>query len=452
MLAKSLSFLAGADAAGIVLGARVPIILTSRADSDADAPRLVRRRRRWSRMRAASSCRAQWPETPMADRRSSSSTPARRASSSRSSCRQRRRARAAAARADRGALHRAALRRQGRRGHERRRARRGPRARSSATTARSTHLVAFLRERAGGATARRRRPPRRPRRHATTRRRCASTQRVLAALDALRAARAAAPAAQPRADPCVAAARARTCRRSPASTPRSTARNPELAQMFALPHELHEAGVRRYGFHGLSLRVHRLGAADGRSRSAAAGRTVVLHLGNGASMCALHGGRSVASTMGFTAVDGLPMGTRCGSLDPGVRALPDGRARHGCARDREAALPAVRACSASRASSSDMRTLLAQRRAARAARDRPLRLPHRAASSARSPPRSAGSTRSSSPPASARTRRRSARAFARDAAWLGVELDAAANAAGGPRISAAASRVPRLGRCRPTRN
>src|SRR5205085_10594906 len=51
---------------------------------------------------------------------------------------------------------------------------------------------------------------------------------------------------------------------------------------------------------------------------AAAGRTVVLHLGNGASMCALEGGRSVASTMGFTAVDGLPMGTRCGAIDPGV--------------------------------------------------------------------------------------------------------------------------------------
>ena len=51
---------------------------------------------------------------------------------------------------------------------------------------------------------------------------------------------------------------------------------------------------------------------------AAAGRTVVLHLGNGASMCALEGGKSVASTMGFTAVDGLPMGTRCGAIDPGV--------------------------------------------------------------------------------------------------------------------------------------
>jgi len=92
---------------------------------------------------------------------------------------------------------------------------------------------------------------------------------------------------------------------------------PELAQMFALPKELHDAGVRRYGFHGLSYEyiASMLPKLDPR---AASGRTVVLHLGNGASMCALAAGRSVASTMGFTAVDGLPMGTRCGAIDPGV--------------------------------------------------------------------------------------------------------------------------------------
>jgi acetate kinase len=93
--------------------------------------------------------------------------------------------------------------------------------------------------------------------------------------------------------------------------------NPEVAQMFALPAKFHAEGIRRYGFHGLSYEyiASVLPALDER---AAAGRTVVLHLGNGASMCALHGGRSVASTMGFTAVDGLPMGTRCGAIDPGV--------------------------------------------------------------------------------------------------------------------------------------
>ncbi|WP_374510023.1 acetate/propionate family kinase [Niveibacterium sp.] len=92
---------------------------------------------------------------------------------------------------------------------------------------------------------------------------------------------------------------------------------PLIAQMYALPHEMTAAGIRRYGFHGLSYEyiVSVLAQHDER---AAAGRTVVFHLGNGASMCAIHAGRSVATTMGFTAVDGLPMGTRCGSVDPGV--------------------------------------------------------------------------------------------------------------------------------------
>jgi acetate kinase len=92
---------------------------------------------------------------------------------------------------------------------------------------------------------------------------------------------------------------------------------PEVAQLFALPPRFAEAGVRRYGFHGLSYEyiASQLPALDAR---AATGRTVVFHLGNGASMCAMRDGRSVATTMGFTAVDGLPMGTRCGSMDPGV--------------------------------------------------------------------------------------------------------------------------------------
>jgi len=92
---------------------------------------------------------------------------------------------------------------------------------------------------------------------------------------------------------------------------------PELAQAFALPASITELGVRRYGFHGLSYEyiASVLPKVDG---TAAKGRTIVAHLGNGSSACALVGGRSVASTMGFTAVDGLPMGTRSGSLDPGV--------------------------------------------------------------------------------------------------------------------------------------
>ena len=92
---------------------------------------------------------------------------------------------------------------------------------------------------------------------------------------------------------------------------------PQLAQEFAIPRWLSNAGVRRYGFHGLSYEY-----LSGRMRELcpelAAGRLVMAHLGNGASLCAVRDGRSVASTMGFTAADGLMMGTRCGALDPGV--------------------------------------------------------------------------------------------------------------------------------------
>ena len=93
--------------------------------------------------------------------------------------------------------------------------------------------------------------------------------------------------------------------------------HPPQAETYALPRRLYDEGVRRYGFHGLSYEyvAERLRAL---APEAAAGRTVVAHLGSGASMCALAGGRSVESTMGFTALDGLPMGTRSGQLDPGV--------------------------------------------------------------------------------------------------------------------------------------
>jgi acetate kinase len=92
---------------------------------------------------------------------------------------------------------------------------------------------------------------------------------------------------------------------------------PELAQAFALPASITERGVRRYGFHGLSYEYIASVLPDV-APQIASGRIVVCHLGNGSSMCAIHAGKSMASTMGFTAVDGLPMGTRCGNLDPGV--------------------------------------------------------------------------------------------------------------------------------------
>jgi acetate kinase len=89
------------------------------------------------------------------------------------------------------------------------------------------------------------------------------------------------------------------------------------ADFYALPRSLHDEGVRRYGFHGLSYEyiAERLGKI---APEAARGRTIVAHLGSGASMCALLAGRSAESTMGFTALDGVPMGTRPGQLDPGV--------------------------------------------------------------------------------------------------------------------------------------
>jgi acetate kinase len=90
-----------------------------------------------------------------------------------------------------------------------------------------------------------------------------------------------------------------------------------VADYYAIPYQLHAEGVRRYGFHGLSYEY----VAKTLSQIApdiAKGRVIVAHLGSGASMCALKGGRSAESTMGFTALDGLPMGTRPGQIDPGV--------------------------------------------------------------------------------------------------------------------------------------
>jgi acetate kinase len=92
---------------------------------------------------------------------------------------------------------------------------------------------------------------------------------------------------------------------------------PEVAQTFALPRELTDSGIRRYGFHGLSYEYIASVLPDA-APEIAGGRVIVAHLGNGASLCALRAGRSIATTMGFTALDGLAMGTRCGDLDPGI--------------------------------------------------------------------------------------------------------------------------------------
>ena len=214
--------------------------------------------------------------------------------------------------------------------------------------------------------------------------------------------------------------------------------NPEIAQMFALPHEMHEAGVRRYGFHGLSYEYIASVLPDVDTK-AAHGRTVVLHLGNGASMCALQAGRSVASTMGFTAVDGLPMGTRTGNLDPGVVLyLMDERGMD--ARAIEKLLYQQSGLLGVSGIASDMRTLLAstESRAKLAVDLFVYRITRELGSLAAALGGldaivfTAGVGENS-----AEIRARICKA----AAWLGVDLDAASNQSGGPRISTAASRV-----------
>ena len=214
--------------------------------------------------------------------------------------------------------------------------------------------------------------------------------------------------------------------------------NPEVAQMFALPYELHEQGVRRYGFHGLSYEyiASVLPEVDAR---AAAGRTIVLHLGNGSSMCALERGRSIASTMGFTAVDGLMMGTRCGNVDPGVILyLMDQRGMD--ARAIEKLVYSQSGLLGISGIASDMRTLLASDapRAKLAVDLFCYRIQRELGSLAAA----LGGvdaivfTAGIGENATAIRER-----VLRDAAWLGVELDAGANASGGPRLTTAASRV-----------
>jgi acetate kinase len=214
--------------------------------------------------------------------------------------------------------------------------------------------------------------------------------------------------------------------------------NPELAQMFALPYEYFEQGVRRYGFHGLSYEyvASTLPAIDAR---AAAGRTVVLHLGNGSSLCALQGGVSVASTMGFTALDGLMMGTRSGNVDPGVLLyLMDERGLS--TRDLERLLYSDSGLLGVSGVSSDMRTLLASEAPrARLAIDLYCYRIRRELGSLAA---ALGGLDALVFTAGVGENAAAIRAaVCRDAGWLGVELDERANAASAPRISAPGSRV-----------
>jgi acetate kinase len=214
--------------------------------------------------------------------------------------------------------------------------------------------------------------------------------------------------------------------------------HPELADWFALPRRLYDAGIRRYGFHGLSYEsiAHALPEV---APEIAGGRVVVAHLGSGASMCALAGGRSMDSTMGLTALDGLPMGTRCGALDPGV-VLHLSRA-HGMDADAIERL-LYHDCGLKGVSgiSNDMRDLLASDdlRAAQAIELFVWRIARELGALAAVLGGLDGLVFTAG--IGERSPAIRARVCAR-AAWLGIELDEEANRRGGPRISVAGSKA-----------
>ena len=195
-----------------------------------------------------------------------------------------------------------------------------------------------------------------------------------------------------------------------------------MVQTFGLPRRYHDEGVRRYGFHGLSYEyiASRLPEV---APAIADRRVVVAHLGNGASLCAIAEGRSVASTMGFTAVDGLMMGTRCGAIDPGVLIyLMDTEGMD--ARGLEDLI--YRKSGLLGVSGGDLvRHAHASRIGCRPRRRRQSRCSSTAscARSARSPPPWAGSTASSSPRVSARTTPPRGWRSCAAARWLGVVPD-----------------------------
>ena len=211
----------------------------------------------------------------------------------------------------------------------------------------------------------------------------------------------------------------------------------ELAQMYAIPWHFFEEGVRRYGFHGLSYEyiASRLPQV---APELARGKVIAMHLGNGASLCAMEGGRSVASTMGFSALEGLPMGTRSGAIDPGV-LLYLMQQRGMSAKEVERMLYRDSGLLGISGVSSDMRALLASDapRAALAIDLYAYRIVREVGSLAAAMGGLDGVVFTAGiGEHSAQVRERVLRALA----WMGFELDAAANASGGPRISTAASR------------
>ena len=214
---------------------------------------------------------------------------------------------------------------------------------------------------------------------------------------------------------------------------------PPLAQEFGLPRALTAKGIRRYGFHGLSYEY--IVSALPRVAPECAGKEklIVAHLGNGASMCAIADGRSIASTMGFTAVDGLVMGTRTGALDPGVVLYL--LAQEGMdAKAIEHLIYSESGLLGVSGLSSDMRTLLASDRPE--AKEAVDLFVYRIGREFGSLTAALGGLDAFIFTAGIGEHAPEIRArVCTDAAWIGITLDAAANAAGGPRISRADSKV-----------
>jgi len=214
--------------------------------------------------------------------------------------------------------------------------------------------------------------------------------------------------------------------------------HPAVADRFAIPEALYREGVRRYGFHGLSYE-YIARALPRVAPEIAQGAVVVAHLGSGASMCAMKGGRSVDSTMAFTGLDGVPMGTRCGQIDPGVLLYLVSEKGYG-AKELERLLYHESGLLGLSGLSNDVRDLLASEdpRARLALDYFVYRVARELASLAAAMEGidalvlTAGICENSP--------EMRARICAR-AAWLGLTIDEAANRAGGPRISTPDSRV-----------
>jgi acetate kinase len=215
---------------------------------------------------------------------------------------------------------------------------------------------------------------------------------------------------------------------------------PHVAQMFAIPKALSDEGVKRYGFHGLSYEY--IARVLPEHTAKADGRVLVAHLGNGASMCAMLGRRSQATSMGFTAIDGLMMGTRTGALDPGVLLyLLENKGM--CVKDLTNLLYKQSGLLGVSGISQDMRTLLASDDPAAA--DAVDLFCYRAITQIGALAAAIGGldalvfTGGIGEHATEIRRR-----IAEGCAWLGLELDNTANAANKIRISTTGSRVDAL--------